>query len=413
MAQDTTPAIVIYQGDGSNTTFSVPFDKGYYGEVKVLFVRRGLADYTYDPNTYTVSGRLYAWASGSAKVYTHTPNPAVGAPTYSSADVEQEDTVSAIAGQTITVGGTVYTRAVQHDIANNLLLTWTGDTLEVGDFICIGRDTERGQPYELPNNQKHIEFAMDNMERQIQELKDAVDNALLVDPSHTVDSSKMNPIDWMKSIVRSMDFSIRGLRFANGWFDYSSDDPNIADEDKTWTHLLNTDNIKNIKDVITIDPDTGVEYHNVYYIDKDGIERPMNDAAVLAGLIDNLTITRNSYGQLEAQAVRNQNTDAGATQPVYDWVGTQAEYVAQDVANQHPDWLCFITDDLFDANSTYVFEQAEAATTWYVTHNLNKYPSVTVVDSAGTTIDCTVIYINSNECELRFNAAFKGSAYLN
>lgn len=63
--------------------------------------------------------------------------------------------------------------------------------------------------------------------------------------------------------------------------------------------------------------------------------------------------------------------------------------------------------------ATFVFEQGEAAATWYITHNLNKNPSVTVVDSAGTVVDCTVIYINSNECELRFNAAFKGSAYLN
>lgn len=414
MAQDTTPAIIVYRGNGDNSVpYDVPFDKGYYGEVKVLFVRRGLADYTYEPDTFVVNGRLYAWASGSAKVYTHTPIPAVNTPTYSSADVEQPDVVSAIAGQTITVGGTVYARAVQHDIANQLLLTWTGETLTSDDFICIARDTERGQPYDMPNNQKHIEFALDNIERQVQELKDAVDNALLVDPSHTIDTSKMNPADWMKSIVRSVDFSARALRVANGWIDYSTDDPNIADADKTWTHLLNTDNIKNIKDTVTIDPDTGVEYHSVYYVDQNGVERPMNDAAILAALIDNITIVRNDRGELEAHATKNQNTNSGAVQPVYDWVGTQAEYVAQDVANQHPDWLCFITDDLVDQTETYVYEQGESASTWYVTHNLNKYPSVTVVDSAGTTVDCTVIYINSNECELRFNSAFKGEAYLN
>lgn len=413
MAQDTTPAIVVYQGDGSNNTFSVPFDKGYYGEVKVLFVRRGLADYTYDPVTYVVSGRLYAWASGSAKVYTHTPNPAVGAPTYNSADVQQEDSVSTIAGQTITVGGTIYSRAVQHDIANNMLLTWNGDTLQVGDFICIARDTERGQPYELPNNQKHIEFALDNLERQIQEVKGAVDNALIVDPSHTVDPNKMNPLDWMKSIIRATDFSVRGLRVANGWLDYSLDDPNIADEDKTWNHLLNTDNIKNLKEVVRIDPETLVERHDVYYVDKDGVERPLNDAAAFASKVDEITIILNEEDKLEVQAVRNRNTAEDAIQPVYDWVGTQEEYIQQNIAEQHPDWLCFITDDAFDTRSTYIFEQGESSTSWHIVHNLNKYPSVTVVDSAGTTIDCSVIYINSNECELKFNAAFKGAAYLN
>lgn len=31
---------------------------------------------------------------------------------------------------------------------------------------------------------------------------------------------------------------------------------------------------------------------------------------------------------------------------VYDWVGTLAEYNAQSIATTHPDWLCFITDDV-------------------------------------------------------------------
>ena len=31
---------------------------------------------------------------------------------------------------------------------------------------------------------------------------------------------------------------------------------------------------------------------------------------------------------------------------VYDWVGTLAEYNAQNIATTHPDWLCFITDDV-------------------------------------------------------------------
>ena len=63
--------------------------------------------------------------------------------------------------------------------------------------------------------------------------------------------------------------------------------------------------------------------------------------------------------------------------------------------------------------ATYVFEQGAASNTWNVVHNLDKFPSVTVVDSAGTKVVCLITYINSNECELKFNAAFKGTAYLN
>ena len=79
MAQDTTPALVLYVGDGSQTRFEVPFDKGAYGEIKVAFVRRGLTDYTYNPDTYTVSGYLYAWNGG---VYTKTETVNTTTPLY-------------------------------------------------------------------------------------------------------------------------------------------------------------------------------------------------------------------------------------------------------------------------------------------------------------------------------------------
>lgn len=284
MAQDTTPSIIVYQGDGTNHPFSIPFDKGYYGEVKVLFVRRGLADYTYEPTTYEVNGRLYAWSFGSDFVYTHTANPAVGAKTYDYRDVEQSATVSAIAGQTITVDGVIYNRSIQSDIANNLLLTWTGDVLQVGDFIAIIRDTERGQPYEYPNNQKHIERALDNLERQIQEVKDATDNALKVDPAHTIDPSKMSPIDWMNTILRSVDLSVRALRFTNGWVDYSLDDPNIANIDKTWYHLLNTENIKNIRESSRIE--SGKTIYWTEYQASDGSWKTLCDPVAWDQKID-------------------------------------------------------------------------------------------------------------------------------
>lgn len=161
------------------------------------------------------------------------------------------------------------------------------------------------------------------------------------------------------------------------------------------------------------------ENSGAVFIHTLGVKVPTEDAVVeyvrtaAAGAADGISITLNENDELQAIGLINKNTANGATNPVYDWVGTREEYVDQNVAELHPDWVCFITNDAYDPQSTYVFEQGEAATTWNVVHNLNKYPSVTVVDSAGTVIDCTVIYINSNQCELRFNAAFKGNAYLN
>lgn len=40
-------------------------------------------------------------------------------------------------------------------------------------------------------------------------------------------------------------------------------------------------------------------------------------------------------------------------------------------------------------DKTYQYDHTEEASeTWEITHNLGKYPSVTVVDTAGTMIEC-------------------------
>lgn len=128
---------------------------------------------------------------------------------------------------------------------------------------------------------------------------------------------------------------------------------------------------------------------------------------------DNITIDLNENNELQAIGVINKNTAPAASNPVYDWVGTMAEYTAQDVANQHPDWVCFITNDAYDPQSTYVYDQAIAATVWTINHYLNKYPSIMVVDSAGSTVEYKATIINSNSLQLEFNSPFKGKAYLN
>lgn len=61
--------------------------------------------------------------------------------------------------------------------------------------------------------------------------------------------------------------------------------------------------------------------------------------------VDGDTTSFNANNSLQANGVINKNTAVGATEKIYDWVGTLAEYTAQGVAINHPDWLCFITDD--------------------------------------------------------------------
>jgi hypothetical protein len=66
-----------------------------------------------------------------------------------------------------------------------------------------------------------------------------------------------------------------------------------------------------------------------------------------------------------------------------------------------------------DGDLNFTFNQPTPATTWSITHNLGKNPSVSVVDSAGTLVYGEVDYINDNSLIITFSAAFSGKAYLN
>ena len=62
---------------------------------------------------------------------------------------------------------------------------------------------------------------------------------------------------------------------------------------------------------------------------------------------------------------------------------------------------------------TYIFKQNQASDRWEIKHNLNRYPSVTVVDTAGTVVIGGVQYIDANNILCTFSSPFSGTAYLN
>ena len=64
-------------------------------------------------------------------------------------------------------------------------------------------------------------------------------------------------------------------------------------------------------------------------------------------------------------------------------------------------------------SDTYIHDQAVAASVWTINHNLGKYPSITVVDTGGNVVSGKYIYPDENTIVAEFNAAFKGTAYLN
>jgi len=62
---------------------------------------------------------------------------------------------------------------------------------------------------------------------------------------------------------------------------------------------------------------------------------------------------------------------------------------------------------------TYTFTQSIAAQVWTIEHNLERYPSITVVDSSGNVVVGFETYNSDKTITLTFSAPFSGNVYLN
>lgn len=86
------------------------------------------------------------------------------------------------------------------------------------------------------------------------------------------------------------------------------------------------------------------------------------------------------------------------------------DLIDRDKEDCHP--ISAITG-LRQALDTFVFEQGVASSVWEIEHNLGKYPSVSIVDTAGNEIIASVKYPDENNVVITMTSEFKGKAYLN
>ena len=73
----------------------------------------------------------------------------------------------------------------------------------------------------------------------------------------------------------------------------------------------------------------------------------------------------------------------------------------------------FAVFTLSSPDKTFEFTQGVPALVWTIQHNLNKFPSVSVVDTANTVVNSQVDYIDENNITINNTAQFAGKAYLN
>lgn len=61
---------------------------------------------------------------------------------------------------------------------------------------------------------------------------------------------------------------------------------------------------------------------------------------------------------------------------------------------------------------THTHNQDVSSNSWTINHNLDYYPSVSIVDSAGTSVFGDVQYIDTNTVIVNFTDPFAGKAFL-
>ena len=69
--------------------------------------------------------------------------------------------------------------------------------------------------------------------------------------------------------------------------------------------------------------------------------------------------------------------------------------------------------DGVETDKNFVFTQGTASTTWNIQHDLNKYPSVSVVNNNNVLMYGETTYVDTNNLTINFSAGFSGKAYLN
>ena len=118
----------------------------------------------------------------------------------------------------------------------------------------------------------------------------------------------------------------------------------------------------------------------------------------------------------EAKAAAAIAKPPGSTESIYYYcqvMNVLTETSADIYIIQPDNTLRYIGSETDESDKSFVFTQSVAAAKWEIQHNLDKYPSVSIVDSAGTEVVGDVQYIDKNNIVILFTAPFSGKAYMN
>lgn len=128
------------------------------------------------------------------------------------------------------------------------------------------------------------------------------------------------------------------------------------------------------------------------------------------------TVVVSIYGQLEQPSGTIKKPEVGENITINDVVKkveTNAYYLQIKESGFKDDFIIENPDNEETDDKHFIYHQRVASNVWVIEHNLNKYPSVTTIDSGGTIMIGQVIYVDPNTIVVTFNIKITGTAFLN
>ena len=139
-----------------------------------------------------------------------------------------------------------------------------------------------------------------------------------------------------------------------------------------------------------------------------GIRWITNPVLPPPGLADVLSVGNTATNDITLIGDINAS-NAHITGSIYDSnnsSGTAGQILSSKVTET--EWI-----DVPSTDKTYIYIQASPSTTWNINHNLDKFPSVSVVNINNVLLYGQVTYVDSNNITIEFSAGFSGKAYMN
>ena len=162
-------------------------------------------------------------------------------------------------------------------------------------------------------------------------------------------------------------------------------------------------NITTLRSVLLMGNNTNAQPYLQYLLTND----PITGQPVVNNLIK--ISDRNDLSSFGVFTFTSLAAVAGKTD-IYD-IGLTFIKGAGSIQKKHVYGINIDPSDATD--KTFEFTQGVPSTTWNIQHNLNKFPSITVIDTADTVVTGQYTYIDNNNVTLTFSAGFAGKAYLN